>query len=275
MVPEQRRYSRVRVGPLIPVDLGSDTGGILVDLSEGGFRVRVVGRLETDRIVPVGLALYGKSTRMEASGKVAWVDESGTGGGVQFVDLPEGLHRQIKQWLAQNSPTSRIQQEEPAIRHETGEFELPASSAAQGHVTHGVPSWAADEPIAQEQPQGTVPSPESHAATPTFDSARSGAAPSASEYTYIPQTGDEAAKVDRPGFARSVELRDAWLKYSPTPESPTSDSQPSRKLIVRVAVGGALVVSLITSAALLYPHRGRIDELFGELRRRVVGETSP
>ncbi len=274
MVPERRRHSRVRVGSLIPVDLGSDNGGIVVDLSEGGFRVRVVGRLETDRVVPVELPLYGRSLRIEATGQVAWVDESGRAGGVRFVHLPERSHRQVKQWLAQNSPTSDIQEEEPATRREAIEAEPPTSAAAQRDVTHWVPSWAADEPIAQEQNQVPVSS-YSFAGPPRLDSAQSGTASPASEYTYVPETDDEAVKEDRPVPLQPSELREPWLRYYSQYPIPSHDPQRRHKLIVRVAAGGVIVLALIISAALLHPHRKRVGELFGELRQLVVGEIFP
>ncbi len=275
MVPERRRHSRVRVASLIPVDLGSDNGGIVVDLSEGGFRVRVVGRLETDRVVPVELPLYGKSLRIEASGQVAWVDESGRAGGVRFVDLPERSHRQVKQWLVQNSPTSDIQQEELATRPEAIEPEPLTSAAAQRDVTHWAPSWAADEPIAQGQNQIPISSSYSFADTSRLDSAQSGTASPASEYTYVPETDDEAVTEEQLVPSQPSELREPWLRYYSQSPILSPDPHRRRKLILGVAAGGVMVVALIVSAALLYPRRGHFGELFGELRQLIVGEIFP
>ena len=139
MVPERRRNSRVKVGSLLPVDLDRENGGIVLNLSEGGLRVRVVGRLETEEMTHLRFTLPEWKNGINTLGQIAWVDEARTGGGVRFCSLAEESQQQIKQWLALNAPPGETQPQTTPIQPKAtdpgkspaGHTEVMSSVAAQ------------------------------------------------------------------------------------------------------------------------------------------------
>ena len=135
MVSERRRNSRVKVDSLLPVDLGRENGGIVLNLSEGGLRVRMVGRLETDDIIRLRFTLPEQNNRIETLGQIAWVDEARTGGGVRLVSLAEESQQQIKHWLALNAPASETQPQETLIQTKATAREPVESLPEQAEVT--------------------------------------------------------------------------------------------------------------------------------------------
>jgi|GEM_PF-6120888 len=144
MVIERRRNSRVKVDSLLPVDLGRENGGIVLNLSESGLRVRVVGRLETEEVTHLRFTLPQQNNCIETLGQIAWVDEAHTGGGVRFVSLAEEPRQQIKQWLALNVPAREIQPQTTPIQPKaTDPVESPAEQTE-------VMSWVAAQPPPEE-----------------------------------------------------------------------------------------------------------------------------
>ncbi len=144
MVPERRRNSRVKVDSLLPVDLGQENGGIVLNLSEGGLRVRVVGRLDTEEMTPLRFTLPECKNGINTLGQVAWVDEAHTGGGVRFFSLAEEARQQIQQWLALNAPASETQPQTTPIQPKaTDPVESPAEQTE-------VMSWVAAQPPPEE-----------------------------------------------------------------------------------------------------------------------------
>jgi len=121
---ERRHHSRTRLDLLVPVDLDHNNGGIALDLSEGGLRIRVVGFLENNQLMRLGFSLLGRNNRIETLAQIAWIDESRRAGGLQFIELPESSREQLHQWLALNGSAAGLAQEATATRPETNEVTL-------------------------------------------------------------------------------------------------------------------------------------------------------
>ena len=121
---ERRHHSRTRLDLLVPVDLDRDNGGIALNLSEGGLRIRVIGCLENNQLMRLGFSLLGKNHRIETLAQITWIDESRRAGGLQFIELPESSRQQLQQWLALNASADGLAQEATATQPEAKEVSL-------------------------------------------------------------------------------------------------------------------------------------------------------
>ncbi len=70
------------------------------------------------------------------------------------------------------------------------------------------------------------------------------------------------------------ELAEPWLKYQRKPESVPVDQQRRRSLLVRGIAGGVVIIALVASVILLRPHRARIAEFVGDLKKLAADEAS-
>ncbi len=273
MIPDRRRHLRVRLDSLVPIDLGRDNGGIVLDLSEGGLRIRAVGPVDNTQLISLGFSLLGKNNRIETSAQIAWIDGARTGGGVRFIDLPESSHQQIQQWLANNAPAGSLAPEAVATRPEATEAESRESPPAQKETTRWAPSWAITEPIVEEQPRAPVAS--SYADTHPFTFASSDTATPASDDTFKRQEEQESVREFRPVLSQPGETREPWLKDEPEPEEPTRDPKLRRKLIIRAAAACIIVLALIVGGVLYRSHQERVGDLFADVKRLITGDSSP
>lgn len=119
MQTERRCASRHGLNSIVYLELGSDNGGILLDLSEQGMQISVANRLVTASEVrftlraPAGEQVHG-------TGRVAWLSPSGRSAGVHFLDLPDSVRREIARLLgteaapAPAEPDAATREAEPA-----------------------------------------------------------------------------------------------------------------------------------------------------------------
>jgi PilZ domain-containing protein len=94
----RRRAYRQKIRTLVQMSLDSSTGGVLRDLSEFGIAIQTVAALAPNQEVRLLFDLPAPRVRVEATGRVAWTDAWGQAG-VQFVDLPAGSERLLKEWI--------------------------------------------------------------------------------------------------------------------------------------------------------------------------------
>jgi protein TonB len=80
------------------VDLGPDNGAILIDLGEGGLSFHSVAPVTLDQAVLLKFKLPGSTGFIESYAEVAWLNETGKGGGLRFVELRSELREQIGAW---------------------------------------------------------------------------------------------------------------------------------------------------------------------------------
>jgi hypothetical protein len=93
-----RRPYRHKLPSLTYVNVDDGNGGILRDLSERGFAMQAVARLQPEQPIRLRFELANPRVRVEGEGRVVWVDQQGQAG-VEFVSLPERPHRQLKDWI--------------------------------------------------------------------------------------------------------------------------------------------------------------------------------
>jgi TonB family protein len=108
---KRRFHARRRMEGLIYVDLGPDNGAILIDLGEGGLGFQSVVPLSLDQAVLLKFKVPGEGEPVEGYAEVAWLNDSGKGGGLRFVEFTENARAQIRGW------TGEIQMPEPGARY--------------------------------------------------------------------------------------------------------------------------------------------------------------
>ena len=110
----KRRSSRQRIETLVYADFGPGNGGFPINLSEGGMAFQGIQPLEKDRVIHIRLKLPGTNNAVETSGRIVWLNELGTGGGLEFVDLPDEFRGPIVHWMALQTQTGNSDEKIPA-----------------------------------------------------------------------------------------------------------------------------------------------------------------
>ncbi len=98
MLLDRRRHSRQSVSPDVYVDLGPDNSGWLSNISEGGLELHLFRRAAIGQAVRLEFGLPGTRSRIEATCRITWVDKFGRKAGLEFLDLSEPSHQQIREW---------------------------------------------------------------------------------------------------------------------------------------------------------------------------------
>jgi TonB family protein len=123
----RRSHARRRINGLAYVEFGPDNGAILIDLGEGGLGFQSVMPVSMNQGLIFKFKLPGADKHIEGSAEVAWMNESGKGGGLRFVELATDACGQIREWTGVlPAPESDLVQTESA-----GESK-PASEIASG-----------------------------------------------------------------------------------------------------------------------------------------------
>jgi hypothetical protein len=93
---ERRQYSRKTLNPLPYINLPSDNGGIVLDVSEQGLRFRAIGPVEPSG--PILFSFTARSTLVSGMGELVWFDQANKTGGLRFTELPYKALEQIRKW---------------------------------------------------------------------------------------------------------------------------------------------------------------------------------
>jgi TonB family protein len=103
---ERRRRERVQPSGLVYLDIGTENGGIVLDLNEVGAGVQAVAPLAALSKISIRFQLPGSAKRSQTEAQVAWVSESRRRVGLHFLDVPDEVRAQLRDWLASQSPAS-------------------------------------------------------------------------------------------------------------------------------------------------------------------------
>jgi protein TonB len=146
---QRRVHQRSQIRPFSYIELGRDNGGMLLDISEGGFAVATAECVTGDGFPSIKIQFTGSMDRIEASGQIAWISESKRKAGIRFVKLTEEARRTI---------ASRISREESP-----GEFHGQSSNVPVNPVVHvefpkdAVLGDASSEIVVQEHLRPSAP----------------------------------------------------------------------------------------------------------------------
>jgi periplasmic protein TonB len=263
MVSERRRYLRVRVESLTSVNLGPDNGGIVVNASEGGLRVRLVGPVKLTELLPIGMTLHGKGDRFEASGQIAWTDDSGRAAGLEFIQLKNESRQQIRRWIALSDSTGSALPEATPAPPATP---LKEPSSSEEHLVSTTVASSTLGPTVEEP----LPPPEE---AQRFDPVLSERATSAADQPYEPWNTYQLSSETQSALSPREELREPWRKKYGTPDQAAKVGwqQVVRRFIPVVLAGllvGAWVVFMLSNP-------GGLRQTFVGLRTMVTAALWP
>lgn len=95
----RRVYYRLQMRSVCYIDMGDGNGGVMLNLSEGGFTVQAAEILANNRFPRMRFRLPKSERWVEACGKMIWHGKSGKEAGVEFVDLSDEGRQLIRDWM--------------------------------------------------------------------------------------------------------------------------------------------------------------------------------
>jgi len=149
------------------VELGQDNGGILLNLSEGGFAVQSALALTSREYPEFRFQVPAFHGWLKASGHVVWMSESNKEAGIQFTELPAEARREIHKWVAAEGDLSEARDRISAPNKESREsseqiFDTPyrggggAHEPAIGYATKTNGTQAENERPTQKETVGVA-----------------------------------------------------------------------------------------------------------------------
>jgi hypothetical protein len=99
MNSERRQTPRTTLDRLAYINLESKNGAIVLNVSDGGLCFHSVDPVRLSETIHFWFLDHNH--RIEADGKLAWMDETQKTGGLQFTALPTEAHLQIRDWISQ------------------------------------------------------------------------------------------------------------------------------------------------------------------------------
>jgi TonB family protein len=164
----KRRSRRQRVESLVYADFGPGNGGFPIDLSEQGMAFQGIQPLERDRVISIRLKLPGTTNVVEISGRIIWLNELGTGGGLEFIDLPEEIRLPIIHWVALQSQTGDSDENVAVGTRQFEKREIRQVASIRAEIQAGIQSTApARRPVVSSVPLPPAPAPATTNGDPT------------------------------------------------------------------------------------------------------------
>jgi TonB family protein len=111
-----RAHMRRKLAPMAYVELGQDNGGILLNLSEGGFAVQSALALTSRAFSELRFQVPALQGWLTASGRVVWISDSKKEAGIQFTELPGVARREIHKWVSAEGEPERTKERIPVAR---------------------------------------------------------------------------------------------------------------------------------------------------------------
>lgn len=145
---------RRRIKGLTYVEFGPDNGAILIDIGEGGLGFQSVMPVSMNQALLFKFKLPGGTAYLEGFGEVAWMNDSGKGGGLRFVDVDNIVSSQIREWTAvlsapeSNAVTNGNDGAAPADA--STPTAAPAVPAAEAHEEAELPATISETSAAAE-----------------------------------------------------------------------------------------------------------------------------
>jgi hypothetical protein len=102
MAVGHRDFTQKKPLQLVYLELGAGNGGMLLSISEDGFRFRAVSPMRENTTMPFAFSLDGRN-RLEGAGTVEWVEEDGKSGGMRFTEVSPEFHVALGAWLNSDS----------------------------------------------------------------------------------------------------------------------------------------------------------------------------
>jgi hypothetical protein len=122
---ERRRNPRVKLNELAYINLDSGNGGIVLDVSRGGFGLQLAVPLKDWNTIRFRLSL-ASIDGVEATGEVAWKKETMKRVGLRVTQMPVEIRKQVQTWLGS----------QPQALSERSAAPAPAATSAKASATN-------------------------------------------------------------------------------------------------------------------------------------------
>lgn len=136
----KRAHLRRKLAPMAYVELGQDNGGILLNLSEGGFAVQSALTLTSREFPELRFQVPAHQGWLTARGRIVWLSASKKEAGVQFTELPGEARREIYKWVSTEGEPEKPAERFPKPPRETRQaskpiIETPSRAVSDAHET--------------------------------------------------------------------------------------------------------------------------------------------
>jgi PilZ domain/SPOR domain len=101
MKPDRRRTPRTIPEGLAYINFEPDNGGIVLNISDKGLCFQSVAPIQPNGVIRFWFSAEGN--RIDAQGRLAWIDEKRKTGGLEFKALSTEAQRQIHSWITQST----------------------------------------------------------------------------------------------------------------------------------------------------------------------------
>ena len=127
---ERRSHARRRINGLTYADFGADNGAIILDLGEGGLGFQSVTPVSVGQAVLLKFKLPEANEHVESYAEVAWLNDSGKGGGLRFVELNGDAKIHIRAWADGDLKAEADPQADHADRNDSASVQMSPAEGA-------------------------------------------------------------------------------------------------------------------------------------------------
>ena len=128
---ERRRHRRREIvdRQIVPIQLGANNGGLVVDLSAGGAAVVSVAPLERSSSSSFALNFAETNSHVEGTGVFVWVDSTGLNAGLRFDRLTPKARHLLDEWLSEEADAAEAAPREDSASEPPADIKEPAAVA--------------------------------------------------------------------------------------------------------------------------------------------------
>jgi PilZ domain len=178
-IAERRSNPRGKPSQLVYIEFGTDNGGMIKNVAEGGMRFFLMNPVIAGHKLHFGMTI-DPSRRIEGEASIIWSDASGKSGGLSFAELSPKARQTLRSWLTEiemdgalpGQPSSAVVEVPPAsipspqaeldAAHPVEETSPPSVPASRPPVT--IPPAAI--PAAVRAAPAATPAPSAPASVP-------------------------------------------------------------------------------------------------------------
>jgi hypothetical protein len=223
-------FTRKKPDQLVYLELGAGNGGMLLSISEEGFRFRAVSPVRSTGTMPFAFSLDGRH-RLEGNGTVEWLEEDGKSGGMRFTEVSEEFQATLKGWLASDSSHPAGGREvTPAAAAPFDTMEKIRQELRSGYPARPRPAEQESRSAFSEPP---VSDPKIEPKTPdlkpkpVFSERKTEKQESPAASRPFPLPAGSAPEKEKPETASSAFLKSLQRETKPRPVAPVASAVPA------------------------------------------------
>src|SRR5215469_2590401 len=247
--PERRRDARHSVTTPVYLDVGTDNGGILLNVSEHGIGFVAIAPLDGRGKVKLRIQFPSGRPEIETAAQIVWFDESNRQTGVRLVAMSSEVQAQVQDWVgsevalqAPDPPTLEqpIAGAPQSTQETAAAIPVPRDEAASVPGASLAPDiGAASAPVAEHEMGASVAEPQAHADLAAFEQPPTG----------LPESGQLAVE------EHSTYSESAIQEPERRPKAPleTDEPHPSLGAVSAHADHGAILDWPIPSSRVAQP----------------------